>query len=30
MNEVIASYEQLAPACDQDRFGNTYGRFSDR
>ena len=27
--EIIASYDRLAPLYDQDRFGNSYGRFVD-
>ena len=27
--DIIAYYDQLAPAYDEDRFGNSYGRFID-
>ena len=27
--DIIAYYDQLAPAYDEDRFGNSYGRFVD-
>jgi SAM-dependent methyltransferase len=27
--DIIAYYDQLAPSYDQDRFGNSYGRFVD-